>query len=154
MLRARAREVQASLEATPGVEDAAWAALGVLYERLGDLNAEALVLERRVNLSRNSSRPPADPDLFYRLAAVRLSDPEARAEGHSSAEAVYRTVVWLRDQLSADAQIQLAVCFEWAREGIARQSAGEITKELQALHAAYSYARDVMLARSGKGIDK
>ena len=79
---------------------------------------------------------------------------EARAEGHSSAEAVYRTVVWLRDQLSADAQIQLAVCFEWAREGIARQSAGEITKELQALHAAYSYARDVMLARSGKGIDK
>ena len=64
------------------------------------------------------------------------------------------TVVWLRDQLPADAQMQLAVCFEWAREGIGRQSAGEITKELQALHAAYTYARDVMLARSGKGIDK
>jgi hypothetical protein len=78
----------------------------------------------------------------------------AKAEGHSSAEAVYRTVVWLRDQLPADAQMQLAVCFEWAREGIARQSAGEITQELQALHAAYSYARDVMLARGGRGSDK
>ncbi|HSC06702.1 MAG TPA: hypothetical protein VLD59_07735 [Steroidobacteraceae bacterium] len=79
---------------------------------------------------------------------------QAKAEGHSSAEAVYRTVVWLRDQLPADAQTQLAVCFEWAREGIARQSAGEITQELQALHAAYTYARDVMLTRARKGIDK
>ena len=79
---------------------------------------------------------------------------QARADGHSSAEAVYRTVVWLRDQLPADAQTQLAVCFEWAREGIARQSAGEITQELQALHTAYTYARDVMLTRARKGIDK
>src|SRR5262245_11512208 len=79
---------------------------------------------------------------------------EAKASGHSSAEAVYRTVVWLRDQLPADAQIQLAVCFEWAREGIARQTSGEITRELQALHSAYTYARDVMLTRSRKGIDK
>jgi hypothetical protein len=79
---------------------------------------------------------------------------QAQADGHSSAEAIYRTVVWLRDQLPADAQQQLAVCFEWAREGIARQSAGEISAELQALHAAYTYARDVMLVRAKKGAEK
>lgn len=80
-LRERARAVQATLEASAQADDAAWAALGRLYERLGDVALEALVLERRVNLSRHSSRPPADPDLFYRLAAVRLSDPEQRADG-------------------------------------------------------------------------
>ena len=79
---------------------------------------------------------------------------EARAGGLASAESVYRIVVWLREQLPPDAQTQLAVCFEWAREGIARQPSGEITKELQALHAAYTYARDVMLAQAGKGPDK
>jgi hypothetical protein len=54
-------------------------------------------------------------------------------------------VVWLRDQLPLDAQTQLAVCFEWAREGIARQSSGEISEDLKALHAAYTYARDLMV---------
>jgi hypothetical protein len=73
-----------------------------------------------------------------RLAAACVSE-------HSSAETVYRTVVWLCDQLPPDAQTQLAVCFEWAREGIVRQAPGEISQELKALHAAYTYARDVML---------
>jgi hypothetical protein len=70
---------------------------------------------------------------------------QAHASGHESAEAVYRTVVWLRDELPVDAQKQLAVCFEWAREGIARQSTGDVSEELKALHAAYTYARDLML---------
>ena len=79
---------------------------------------------------------------------------EVHADGYSSAEAVYRTVRWLRDQLPADAQTQLAVSFEWAREGIVRQAPGEISEELKALHAAYTYARDVMLARAEKGAAK
>ncbi|HSC07877.1 MAG TPA: hypothetical protein VLD59_13715 [Steroidobacteraceae bacterium] len=66
-----------------------------------------------------------------------------RISGFESAEGVYRAVTSLRDLLTADAQQQLAVCFEWAREGIARQ--GDTAPELDALQAAYAYARDVML---------
>lgn len=76
---------------------------------------------------------------------------DAQAAGHESAEALYRSVVSLRDLLPAETQTDLAVCFEWAREGIARQTSGEISCELQALHAAYAYARDVMLATATKG---
>ena len=79
---------------------------------------------------------------------------EAQAGGHESAEAIYRAVVSLRDLLPTEAQTQLAVCFEWAREGIARQTAGEISSELKALHAAYAYARDVMLAAARTGAKK
>jgi hypothetical protein len=77
---------------------------------------------------------------------------EAHASGHDSAEALYRAVVWLRDQLPAEAQTQLALCFEWAREGIARQSTGDLSAELKALHAAYTYARDVMMASARRDI--
>ena len=70
---------------------------------------------------------------------------DARASGNESAEAVYRSVVWLRDRLPPETQKQLAVCFEWAREGIAQQTLDEISADLKALHAAYAYARDVML---------
>ncbi len=69
----------------------------------------------------------------------------ARTGSQKSAEAVYRSVASLRDLLPVDAQKQLAVCFEWARAGIARQMADEGSPELGALHAAYGYARDVML---------
>lgn len=79
---------------------------------------------------------------------------EAQAGGHESAEALYRAVASLRDLLSPEAQIQLAACFEWAREGIARQTSGEVSPELKALHAAYAYARDVMLATAGKAAKK
>ncbi|HEY4645030.1 MAG TPA: hypothetical protein VIH25_02000 [Steroidobacteraceae bacterium] len=68
-----------------------------------------------------------------------------QASGHERAEAVYRSVAPLRDLLPPDAQKQLAICFEWAREGIAHHTAGEVSPELSALHAAYGYARDVML---------
>lgn len=70
----------------------------------------------------------------------------ARASGFESAEAVYRAVASLRDLLPRDAQTQVAVCFEWAREGITRQTADRVSPELEALHAAYGYARDAMLA--------
>lgn len=71
--------------------------------------------------------------------------------GFASAEAVYRSVSTLCDMLPPHIQKQLAVCFEWAREGIARQtSEDKVSPELQGLHAAYGYARDVMLATARK----
>ena len=78
--------------------------------------------------------------------------PRAPAGGFESAELVYRTVVPLRDLLPPAAQQQLAVCFEWAREGIVRQTAGEVSGELAALHAAYAYARDAMLEAAKRDI--
>ena len=68
--------------------------------------------------------------------------------GFESAERVYRAVTSLRDLLPPEAQQQLAVCFEWAREGIARQTNGAVSPDLGALHAAYAYARDAMLEAS------
>jgi hypothetical protein len=75
----------------------------------------------------------------------RLPPETLRATGYESAELVYRAVTCLRDLLPSEAQQQLAVCFEWAREGIVRQSSGEVSPDLEALHAAYAYARDAML---------
>ncbi|HEV8248097.1 MAG TPA: tetratricopeptide repeat protein, partial [Polyangiaceae bacterium] len=77
----RARSVQQGLEAATGASDEAWAALGLVYHQLGENAAEAEILEHRVNLSATSTRPPADPDLYYRLAAVRLASPEQREQG-------------------------------------------------------------------------
>ncbi len=74
----------------------------------------------------------------------------AHVSHHESAEAVYRSVATLRDSLPPDAQKQLAVCFEWARQGIARQTAGAVSPELRVLHEAYGYARDVMLEATKK----
>lgn len=54
------------------VDDEAWEALGRAYFTLEERAAEARILERRVEASARSSRPPPSPDLYYRLAAVRL----------------------------------------------------------------------------------
>ena len=70
--------------------------------------------------------------------------------GFESAEGVYRAVTSLRDLLSADAQRQLAVCFEWAREGIAHQASA--AADLAALQAAYEYARDVMVEAAAQSV--
>jgi tetratricopeptide (TPR) repeat protein len=85
----RAREVLRALRAAESAEDAAWAALGRVFEELADPDSEALVIESRVNLSTRSSRPPADPDLFYRLAESRLSDPAQRSQGFSLLERAF-----------------------------------------------------------------
>ncbi|NJM91575.1 MAG: hypothetical protein HC861_01920 [Rhodospirillaceae bacterium] len=65
-----------------------------------------------------------------------------RQEG---AEGIYRAVAPLRDLLPTDAQVHLAALLEWAREGMSRQIEEEPTADLQAMHAACSYARDVLL---------
>jgi golgin subfamily B member 1 len=85
-LLAKARGVQALLENSAEASDAGWAALGRLYHALGEAEAEGHVLEQRLNRSTTSTRPPADPDLFYRLAAVRLKNPEQREQGYELLE--------------------------------------------------------------------
>jgi hypothetical protein len=79
-------------------------------------------------------------------------EESAQARGHETAEAVYRTVATLRDSLRPQEQEGLAVCFEWARAGIVGQASGELPAELKALHAAYGYARDVMLETAQRGV--
>ena len=74
--------------------------------------------------------------------------------GFESAERVYRAVTSLRDLLPPDAQQQLAVCFEWAREGIVHQTHSAVSPELEALHAAYAYARDAMLEAAANSVPR
>jgi lipopolysaccharide biosynthesis regulator YciM len=81
-LERRAHALEESLAAQSDTDDAAWAALSRVYDELGDSSREAAILERRLSvMPHRSSRPPADPDLFYRLAKVRLSDAETFEQG-------------------------------------------------------------------------
>ena len=80
----------------------------------------------------------------------KASAENAHASSHERAEAVYRSVATLRDTLPPAGHKELAVCFEWARQGIARQTAGGLSPELEVLYAAYCYARDVMLEAAKK----
>lgn len=70
----RASLAEAELERAASTDDGAWAALGRAYTLLGDVTAEGRVLERRIEASARSSRPPPDGDLLYRLAETRLRD--------------------------------------------------------------------------------
>src|SRR6478736_594514 len=80
-LAKRARALEASLDAAPSFDDTAWAALGRVYDCLGDAGRESQVLERRVAAQLQSAKGSADGDLFYRLAQVRLADPSGSAQG-------------------------------------------------------------------------
>jgi hypothetical protein len=80
----------------------------------------------------------------HRMVREDLLAEVAKANGDESAERVYRAIPALRD-LPPVVQHQLAVALEWAREGITRQQ-GEISPDLEALHAAYGHARDALLA--------
>ncbi len=80
-LARRARVLEAALESAASADDAAWAALSRIYDCLGDAARGGAVLERRVEAQLRSSRPPADGDLFYRLAKVRLADPDSFEQG-------------------------------------------------------------------------
>lgn len=75
----------------------------------------------------------------------RALEVGAREEGFRNAESVYRAVAALRDLLPEEARRQVVVMLEWAREGITSQKA-DSNGELQALHAAYTYARDVLIS--------
>ena len=79
-IRDRARGIQSRLESTNNPDDAAWAALGRVYDWLGDRDAEAQVLERRV-AAWEDGETPADAEPLYRLAEVRLGDADTLDEG-------------------------------------------------------------------------
>ncbi|HEX7453707.1 MAG TPA: tetratricopeptide repeat protein [Polyangiaceae bacterium] len=77
----RARSLETSLEAAATFDDSAWAALGRVYDCLGDAGRESQVLERRVAAQLQAGRAVTDGDLFYRLAKVRLADPQSVEQG-------------------------------------------------------------------------
>ncbi len=80
-LHPRVRAALEELGQAGCLDDDVWAALGRAFELLDDSAAAATVLEHRVSLGARSSRPPADAELFYRLATARLSDPKTRLQG-------------------------------------------------------------------------
>jgi len=78
--------------------------------------------------------------------ARRALVESAHENQHERAEGIYRAVAPLRDLLPVEAQKHMASVFEWAREGLRRQIEADATPELEALHAACTYARDVLVA--------
>ena len=82
-LRDRARAIHRELENSDAVDDHAWSALGRVYDLLGDPQLEQGVLERRVAAFTASGEMPSDAEPVYRLAELRLSQPETHSEGIS-----------------------------------------------------------------------
>jgi tetratricopeptide (TPR) repeat protein len=80
--RERAGAIEHMLEQDPGRgDDQAFAALGRIYDHLGDSAAEERILELRLAHGGGSSAPPADPDLYFRLARSKLSNDATLSEG-------------------------------------------------------------------------
>ena len=77
--RERAQAIESALGDSEAGGDQAWSALGRIYDHLGETAAEARILEQR--LSRASTAPPSDPDLYFRLAKTKLTAPATVAEG-------------------------------------------------------------------------
>jgi thioredoxin-like negative regulator of GroEL len=80
-LSERARALETLLEAAARFDDSAWAALGRVYDSLGDVTRGRAVLERRVMSRAESAQRSGDADLYYRLAQIRLADPESSVQG-------------------------------------------------------------------------
>jgi hypothetical protein len=71
---------------------------------------------------------------------------DRRKNKREGAEGIYRTAGQLRDVLPTDGHRDVALMLEWAIEGIRRQIEVNRTPQLEALHEAYAYARDVLVA--------
>ncbi len=80
-LALRARSLESALEATVEPEDSAWAALGRVYDCLGDADRALGVLERRIATEPSSGPTAQDAEPYYRLAEVRLADPATGEQG-------------------------------------------------------------------------
>lgn len=80
-IRERAEVIHRGLDEAAAVDDNAWAALGRVYDWLGDASAEADVLERRVSAALSSGAASVEADAFYRLAEIRLADPPTVSRG-------------------------------------------------------------------------
>jgi golgin subfamily B member 1 len=105
-LRARADGVYRELETKSVTDDRAWSALGNVYDWLGDGEAEARVLERRVAAFAAGLPGPKQADAFYRLAEVRLAEPATRARG---VEVLERALELAPDLSRAEAMLRAAL---------------------------------------------
>lgn len=79
--QARAETLKQQFLEQGTVDDEAWAALGRIYDWLGDADAEAEILERRVTARLRAAGDDADPEPLYRLAEVRLTESRRKAQG-------------------------------------------------------------------------
>ncbi|MCC6903351.1 MAG: tetratricopeptide repeat protein [Polyangiaceae bacterium] len=105
-IRDRARSIHSGLDDGAESDDRAWAALGRVYDFLGDASAEADVLERRVSAALASGRSELEPDAFYRLAEIRLNDPPTLARG---IEVLERALELAPDLPRAEAMLRSAI---------------------------------------------
>ena len=80
-IRERAKSIHRGLDEGGVGDDRAWAALGRVYDWLGDASAEAEVLERRVSQALAGGSSAVEADAFYRLAEIRLKDAPAMPRG-------------------------------------------------------------------------
>lgn len=69
-----------------------------------------------------------------------------RSLGHHESEAVLRSLSAFRNNLPAEARMQMATILEWAREGITHGIGDDLKPELQGLRTASAHARDILLA--------
>src|SRR5882672_10826082 len=90
----------------------------------------------------SDDKPSDDLD----TTSIRKFSLQRRSSDDGTAEAVYRAVELLRNLLPSSVQRELAICFEWARLAIDQRMASEASPELEALRAAYAFARDEMRA--------
>lgn len=116
-LRERADSIYRELESQPGADDRAWSALGSVYDFLGDAEAEARVLERRVAAFTSGRLGPKHADAFYRLAAVRLGDPDTRDQG---VDVLERALSLASDLPRAEAILRKALALEPVSERVVR----------------------------------
>jgi hypothetical protein len=84
--------------------------------------------------------------------AIRKVSLDLRDEG--SAGAVYHSIDLLKNLLPASVQRHLAVCYEWARQGVVHQMAGGRSTDLETLEAAYAFARDELRVAAREGEPK
>ena len=80
-LLSRAQNLELALVELGAFDDAAWAALGRVYDWLVEPARASAVLERRVAAQAEPGVQTRDPDLFYRLAELRLEDPNGGEQG-------------------------------------------------------------------------
>ncbi len=103
-LQSQAEAVFNQLKASAAEDETAWSALARVYEWLGDPSAEQRVLELQVQALMDAAVTGANhAGPFYRLAQIRISQPERRGE----ALVLYQYAMKLRPEYSKTARALL-----------------------------------------------
>lgn len=79
------------------------------------------------------------------LDNAQVNRNEVPRQFPEGAEQIYRCVARLRDELPTETKKCLAAIFEWALQGINNEIPLNRTRDMEALCAAISYARDVLV---------